>query len=179
MMRAIALQANSAAVIRSTAFSGVSSKINNNHVESIRGTNLIMEALMSTDWKAGLEDVIAARSAICAIDGAAGRLFYRGYEIGDLAGTVPFEDVTALLWSGELPSSKEGADFRARLADARGLPAPVADLLRTLPRECHPLDALRTGMSLAAALDPDARASDPAANLRKSFRVMNRVPEIV
>jgi citrate synthase len=134
---------------------------------------------MSTDWKAGLEDVIAARSAICAIDGGAGRLFYRGYEIGDLAGAVPFEDVTALLWSGELPSSKESADFRARLREARGLPAPVTDLLRTLPRDCHPLDALRTGVSLAAALDPDARASDPAANLRKSLRVMNRVPEIV
>ena len=134
---------------------------------------------MDTDWKAGLEDVIAARSAICAIDGGAGRLFYRGYEIGDLAGVVPFEDVTALLWSGELPSSKESADFRARLKAARGLPAPVTDLLRTLPRDCHPLDALRTGVSLAAALDPDARASEPAANLRKSFRVMNRVPEIV
>ncbi len=134
---------------------------------------------MSTGWKAGLEDVIAARSAICAIDGGAGRLFYRGYEIGDLAGAVPFEDVTALLWTGELPSPKESADFRARLKAARGLPAPVANLLRTLPRDCHPLDALRTGVSLAAALDPDARASDPDANLRKSFRVMNRVPEIV
>jgi citrate synthase len=134
---------------------------------------------MDTEWKAGLEDVIAARSAICAIDGGAGRLFYRGYEIGDLAGAVPFEDVTALLWSGELPSPAESSDFRERLRQARGLPAPVIDLLRTLPRDCHPLDALRTGVSLAAALDPDARASDPAANLRKSLRVMNRVPEIV
>src|SRR5207245_929561 len=56
---------------------------------------------MDASWKAGLEDVIAARSAVCAIDGAAGRLFYRGYEIGELAGVVPFEEVTALLWSGE------------------------------------------------------------------------------
>src|SRR5687767_5870752 len=134
---------------------------------------------MGTDWKAGLEDVIAARSAICAIDGGAGRLFYRGYEIGDLAGTVDFEDVTALLWWGELPSRAASADFRARLRQARGLPPAVADLLRTLPRDCHPLDALRTALSLTAALDPDARASDPEANLRKSFRVMNRVPEIV
>ncbi len=134
---------------------------------------------MSTDWKAGLEDVIAARSAICAIDGGAGRLFYRGYEIGDLAGAVPFEDVAALLWRGELPPSTEAAGFLARLAAARGLPAAVAALLRTLPRDCHPLDALRTGVSLAAAVDPDARANDPEANLRKSLRLMNRVPEIV
>ena len=48
---------------------------------------------MDSDWKAGLQDVIAARSAVCTIDGGAGRLYYRGYEIGELAGTVPFEDI--------------------------------------------------------------------------------------
>src|SRR5438874_12592388 len=99
---------------------------------------------MDTTWKDGLEDVIAARSAICQVDGAAGRLYYRGYEIGDVAGSVPFEDVTALLWHGELPSAAEAARFTSRLEAARGLPAAVADLLQTLPRDTHPLDALRT-----------------------------------
>lgn len=134
---------------------------------------------MDTAFKDGLEDVIAARSAICAIDGAAGRLYYRGYEVGDLAGTVPFEDVAFLLWRGELPTRRDAADFRARLYAERGLPAPIAALLRSLPRDCHPLDALRTAVSLAAALDPDARASDADANVRKSLRLLNRVPEIV
>ena len=134
---------------------------------------------MDSDFKAGLEDVIAARSAICAIDGAEGRLYYRGYEIGALAGTVPFELVTALLWRGELPTPKEAAQFRARLEAERGLPAPVVALLRSLPRDAHPLDALRTAISLDATLDPDARAGDPDANVRKSLRLMNRVPEIV
>ena len=134
---------------------------------------------MDTAFKAGLEDVIAARSAICAIDGAAGRLYYRGYEIGDLAGPVPFEDVTFLLWHGELPTAAERAAFDARLRAARGLPQPIFDLLRALPRDCHPLDALRTAISLTAAHDPDVRGDDPEANLRKSFRLMNRIPEVV
>jgi len=134
---------------------------------------------MDTSWKAGLEDVIAARSAVCAIDGAAGRLFYRGYEIGELAGVVPFEEVTALLWSGERPDAARAADFRARLEAARGLPAPIEAMLRGLPRDCHPLDALRTAISLDAALDPDAADSGLEANLRKSFRLMARVPEVV
>ena len=134
---------------------------------------------MDTAFKAGLEDVIAARSAICAIDGAAGRLYYRGYEIGDLAGPVPFEDVTFLLWHGELPMAAERAAFDARLRAARGLPQPIFDLLRALPRDCHPLDALRTAISLTAAHDPDVRGDDPEANLRKSFRLMNRIPEVV
>ena len=134
---------------------------------------------MDDQWKAGLEDVIAARSAVCAIDGAAGRLFYRGYEIGELAGAVPFEDVAALLWTGERPDAAQAADFRARLVAARGLPAPIEALLRSLPRDCHPLDALRTAISLDAALDPDVADSGALANLRKSFRLMVRVPEVV
>ena len=132
-----------------------------------------------TRWKAGLEDVIAARSAVCAIDGAAGRLFYRGYEIGELAGAVPFEEVAALLWHGELPDAARAAEFRRRLAAARGLPEPIGAMLRALPRDCHPLDALRTAISLDAALDPDVADGGVEANLRKSFRLMARVPEVV
>ena len=78
---------------------------------------------MSHAWKAGLEEVVAARSAICAIDGAAGRLYYRGYDVADLAGRVGFEDVVALLWDGELPGPAAAASFRAELTRARGLPA--------------------------------------------------------
>ena len=62
---------------------------------------------METTWKAGLEDVIAARSTITAIDGAKGRLYHRGYEIGDLAAHASFEETTYLLWFGELPPPAE------------------------------------------------------------------------
>jgi citrate synthase len=134
---------------------------------------------METAWKAGLEDVIAARSGICQVDGERGKLYYRGYEIADLAGALSFEAVTALLWRGELPTAAESADFASRLQAARGLPSPVADLLRTLPRDTHPLDALRTAVSLAAARDPDVRSNEPEANLRKAFRLMTLVPETV
>jgi citrate synthase len=132
---------------------------------------------METGWKAGLEDVIAARSGICQVDGEHGKLYYRGYEIADLAGALSFEDVTALLWRGELPTAAESAEFASRLQAARGLPSPVIDLLQTLPRDTHPLDALRTGVSLAATRDPDVRSNEPEANLRKAFRLMNLVPE--
>jgi len=134
---------------------------------------------MDSDWKAGLEDVIAARSGVCTIDGGAGRLYYRGYEIGDLAGAVPFEDVTRLLWFGELPTAEEARAFRARLTETRGVPATVLTVLRALPRDTHPLDALRTAVSAAVAVDPDAASNDPEANLRKAFRLMTLVPAVV
>ena len=130
-------------------------------------------------YKDGLEDIIAARSAVCRVDGAAGRLYYRGYEVADLVRAASFEDTTRLLWFGELPSPGERVEFGARLAETRPLPPPVLDLLRRLPRECHPLDALRTAVSLAAASDPDVRSDEPAANLRKAYRLMNLVPATV
>ena len=138
-----------------------------------------MTTAQAAAYKDGLEDVIAARSAICRVDGEAGRLYYRGYEVADLVRTASFEDTTYLLWFGELPSASERAAFTARLAEARPLPAPVLDLLRHLPHDCHPLDALRTAVSLAAATDPDVRSNEPDANLRKAARLMSLVPATV
>jgi citrate synthase len=134
---------------------------------------------MSSSWKAGLEDVVATRSAICTVDGEAGRLFYRGYEIADLARATSFEDVSYLLWFGELPDATQSAEHRRRLAETRGLPKEIKALLEGLPHDTHPLDALRTAVSLAAAYDPDTRASDREANIRKGYRLMNLVPETV
>ncbi len=134
---------------------------------------------MSAAWKAGLEDVVAARSAITRIDGAQGRLYYRGYEIGDLAGRVPFEAVTHLLWFGELPSPAQAAAFGAQLSAARDVPEPVGVLLDRCPSDSHPLDVLRTAISLAATLDPDVRENDQEANLRKAIRLMSLLPSVV
>ena len=138
-----------------------------------------MTTAQAAAYRDGLEDVIAARSAICRVDGEAGRLYYRGYEVADLVRAVSFEDTTHLLWFGELPSGSERAAFAAHLAEARPLLAPVLDLLRRLPRDCHPLDALRTAVSLAAATDPDVRSNEPDANLRKAWRLMSLVPATV
>ena len=134
---------------------------------------------MDEGWKAGLEDVVATRSAVCQVDGEQGRLFFRGYEIGDLARGATFEDVSHLLWFGELPQSAAAAEHRRRLAETRGLPKEIRALLEGLPRDTHPLDALRTAVSVASAYDPDTRASDLEANLRKAYRLMNLVPETV
>ena len=134
---------------------------------------------METTWKAGLEDVIAARSAITAIDGAKGRLYHRGYEIGDLAAHASFEETAYLLWFGELPSPAEREAFTTRLRAARPVLQPVLALLRTLPRDAHPLDVLRTAVSLAATVDPDVHAGDDEANLRKAFRLTALIPGVV
>src|SRR5258705_1196627 len=99
---------------------------------------------MDQAWKAGLEDVIAARSAVCQVDGEAGRLYYRGYEIGDLAAAASFEDVTRLLLFGELPSAAQRADFQAPPDPSRGLPSEIVAPLPPPPPRLHSPERPRT-----------------------------------
>ncbi len=97
--------------------------------------------------KAGLEGVVAASTAISYVDGQAGRLIYRGYDIHDLAHATTFEEIAYLLWFGKLPTRSELSELRAKLVEGRRLPAGVLAILRALPRETAPMDMLRTAVS--------------------------------
>src|SRR3954447_17335569 len=103
-----------------------------------------------------LKGVIAAPTAICTIDGAEGRLIYRGYSIEDLTEHTTFEEVVYLLWDGDLPTRAQLEPFKQRLCAGRELPSVVLEHLRTIPPKAHPLAVLRTGVSLIAHFDPDA-----------------------
>ena len=105
-------------------------------------------------YSPGLEGVIAGESAICWVDPNAG-LLYRGYDIHDLATHGSFEEVVWLLLYGELPSTQELTTITGELAQARRLPPPVTEMLRLLPAGTHPMDSLRTGVSMLAAFDPE------------------------
>src|SRR5436853_7641741 len=97
--------------------------------------------------KGGLEGVVAATTAISKVEGTAGRLIYRGYNIHELARTTSFEEIAHLLWFGHLPNHKELADLNARLVAARTFPAAVVQILCNLPSDAEPMDALRTAVS--------------------------------
>src|SRR5438874_8602332 len=103
----------------------------------------------ATKPSAGLEGVVAAKSAICFIDGIAGRLVYRGYEIGDLVENASFEEVAFLLWDGKLPNKTELAQLKRDIAANMALPAHVSKILESLPPATQPMDALRTACSAA------------------------------
>src|SRR5438093_12271309 len=89
-------------------------------------------------YSPGLEGVIAGETALSRVDGANGRLTYRGYRIGDLVEHGTYSAVANLLWTGEW-------DPRARLSTA-AVPEPVLAALRALPRAAKPMDALRTAV---------------------------------
>jgi citrate synthase len=129
--------------------------------------------------KAGLEGVVAVPSTICFIDGTAGRLVYRGYEISDLVEHATFEEVAFLLWDGELPSRTQLATLRRELSSASSIPTHVVSILNTLPRQTQPMDALRTAVSALGATDPDLENNDRDADRRKAVRITAQLPTIV
>lgn len=127
----------------------------------------------------GLKGVVAADSAICFIDGSIGKLIYRGYDIHELAEHSSYEEVSYLLFKGELPNKKELEEFKALLAQHRDIPAPVIESLRRLPKDVLPMTALRTAVSLAGVYDPLAEDSSAAANWEKSIRLVAQVTSLV
>ncbi len=135
---------------------------------------------MSTEAKpkAGLEDVVAATSAICYLDGDRGVLAYYGHDIHDLARAASFEEVCYLLWHGRLPNRQELGDLQSQLAAARSLPEPILRLMKQLPA-AEGMDVLRTLTSALGQVDPEVSDSSPQANHRKAVRLTARIASIV
>jgi citrate synthase len=127
----------------------------------------------------GLADVVAASTALSDIDGQAGRLSYRGYDIHDLAGTASFEEVAYLLQRGTPPSRPELGAYRAELDAGRPLGDMVRGSLGAVAAGQAPMEALRSLVSLSSADDPDRDGNEPEANLRKAARLTARQPVLV
>jgi citrate synthase len=97
---------------------------------------------------AGLEGVVAGESEICYIDGYAGVLSYRGYNIHTLAESATFEEVIWLLWKGTLPKPAELEQLKADLVANSAIPAPVEEFLKA-NLKASPMDVLRTAVCVA------------------------------
>src|SRR5215208_2596299 len=123
-----------------------------------------------TKPKAGLEDVVAASSAICYLDGDRGVLAYYGYDIHDLARAATFEEVCHLLWHGRLPNRGELGDLKSQLAAARAVPEPILRLMKQLPAS-DGMDAVRTLTSALGQYDQEAGDNSQGANYRKAIRL--------
>jgi citrate synthase len=134
---------------------------------------------MVSGFQAGLRDVTAAASAICTVDGSAGRLWFRGYDIADLCAHASYEETTALLWDGELPNRSALAEFGLRLAAHRAVPESVLDAMRHFPPNAHPVEALRAALATHAMHDPETRLNDADANRRKSLRLTAQTATLV
>ena len=125
-----------------------------------------------------LSGTVAGNTALCTVGRTGNDLAYRGYDILDLAKTSEFEEIAFLLVHGKLPNATELAAYKGKLKALRGLPANLMDALECLPASSHPMDVMRTGVSVLGCVLPEKDdhnhpgARDIADRLMASFGSM-------
>ena len=127
----------------------------------------------------GLRGVIVASTKISDVDGAAGKLIYRGYLAKDLAGQVSFEEVAHLLLFEKLPAADALRNFKAQLAAERSIPDPLTTVLKNSPKDALPMDVLQSAVSMLAQYDPEVRDNSKEAAQRIAIRLVAKLPTIV
>ena len=131
-----------------------------------------------TKKSVALSGVTAGNTALCTVGVTGNDLHYRGYDILEIANTCEFEEIAFLLVHGKLPTRSELEGYKAKLKSLRGLPAAVRAALEALPAAAHPMDVLRTGVSVLGCVLPEkddhnaAGARDIADRLLASFGSM-------
>ncbi len=125
-----------------------------------------------------LSGTVAGNTALCTVGRTGNDLAYRGYDILDLAATSEFEEIAYLLVHGKLPNRVELEAYKTKLRSLRGLPAALKEALEALPPSAHPMDVMRTGVSVLGCLTPEKDdhnhpgARDIADKLMASFGSM-------
>ena len=127
----------------------------------------------------GLRGVTIASTKISDVNGAEGKLVYRGYRAKALAGKTSFEEVVYLLLFERLPEIKELADFKQQIADQRAVPAEILTAMQAMPKDALPMDVLQAGVPMLASYDPDINNTDVDSVSRMAVRLIAMFPTIV
>ena len=110
-----------------------------------------------------LSGVTAGNTALCTVGRSGNDLHYRGYDILEIATVCEFEEIAYLLIHEKLPNRAELGEYKAELRSLRGLPSTVRSVLEVLPASSHPMDVLRTGVSVLGCTLPEKEAHEVAA----------------
>ncbi len=132
-----------------------------------------------TSFSKGLEGVVAAQTSLSFVDGQAGRLFYEGIEIADLAKYSTFPEICYLLFYGRLPQKNALNELSQELISLRFLPKEIDEMIQKMPRNVNPMAVLRTVVSALAFHDNDPDNLSKDAILKKGLRLIAQFPTIV
>jgi 2-methylcitrate synthase len=132
-----------------------------------------------SDIKKGLAGVVVDYTAVSKVNPETNSLLYRGYPVQELAAECSFEQVAYLLWNGELPTGSELEAFERLERSQRALDPAVKRVIDELPLTAHPMDVVRTAVSVIGALDPEWEDSSPDGTLTKSIALLAKLPSIV
>ena len=126
-----------------------------------------------------LSGVVAGNTALCTVGLSGNDLHYRGYDILDIADICEFEEIAYLLIHEKFPNLRELADYKARLKKGRELPAALRQALELLPRSSHPMDVLRSGVSVLGCLEPEGEQHAAPAARELADRLIACLPSML
>ncbi|MBM4350298.1 MAG: citrate (Si)-synthase [Deltaproteobacteria bacterium] len=126
----------------------------------------------------GLRGVKVADTRISDVDGEKGILIYRGYNIIDLARSSTFEEVSFLLLNDRLPTQEELKRFQSELILESEIPEAIFEMMKILPKSANPMDVLQSAVPVLGSYDPQLNEETREANLRKTLRLMGKLPGI-
>ena len=135
--------------------------------------------MAETTYSKGLEGVIAAESEICQIDGASGKLYYRGYSIEDLAEHSSFEETTYLLLHERLPSPRELEHFSRRMRQSRQLQPPVREMIRDFPAVGSPMELLQSVIAYLSSSVEHQIQHSATCNCRDTLHQIAQMPLVL
>lgn len=127
----------------------------------------------------GLDDVVIKETTLSYIDGEAGKLYYVGYPIEDLAEHSSYEEVCFLLLYQRLPTQREFREFSATLTSERELPREFDNFIKTVPRNAPMMDVLKMCVDFLALYDEELQVHEPGANIRKAIRLTAKIPTAI
>jgi citrate synthase len=133
------------------------------------------KAMMNT----GLRGITIASTKVSDVNGAEGKLIYRGYLVKDLAENTTFEEVTHLLLHENLPDAKELKAFKAALTEHRAIPDELIAALKTRPKNALPMDILQAAVSMMAHHDPDVNDGSRDAAYRMAIKLIAGLPTVL
>jgi len=131
---------------------------------------------MSDEIKKGLLGIVVDETTVSQVMPDINSLTYRGYAVQDLCEKCIFEEVAYLVLNGELPNKKQLRSFVKEERSDRKLSKEILSDIRKMPKKAHPMDVVRTAVSLMALEDKETRDNSPKANMRKAIRIFSKTP---
>ena len=135
--------------------------------------------MSDTSYSKGLEGVVAAESEICKVDGANGKLYYRGYSIEDLAEHSSFEECAYLLLNEKLPNKTELENFTRRIRQCRDLPPAVQAMIRDFPAKGSPMELLQSVISYLSGTVEHHIQHSATCNCRDTLHQIGQVTTVI
>ncbi len=147
------------------------------HEDLLGLEEIIMKA--EEKFSPGLDGVVAAETKISFLDTVKGEIVIQGYDLIELSKTKEYLDIVHLLLEEHLPNEDEKETLEKKLKEEYAVPEGVFNVLKALPKETHPMDGLRTGVSALAGYDNDIENRSLEVNKDRGYKLLSKVPNIV